>query len=80
MSYAHHVVETLLSEDHSVLRGDPVYEKLDRDDKEEIDKRVAKALKSKDVKNSVREVAIDVLNDFVKTLYIKRGFWMNDVK
>ena len=62
------------------VRSDPLYEKLDSDDKEEIDKRIAKALKSKEGKDAVRDIAKDVLNDFVKTLYVKRGFWSNDLK
>lgn len=62
-----------------ILKGRPLYEKLDRDDKAEVDKRVKAALKSKEAKESMRDVAKKVLNDFYRTMYTKRGFWMNDL-
>jgi hypothetical protein len=74
------IIDALVHEGSSPLRGEPVYEKLDSDAKEEVDKRVEKALKSKEAKDSIRKIAVEVLNDFVKTLYVKRGFWTNDVK
>jgi hypothetical protein len=45
-----------------------------------IDSRIDSYIKEKDFKKEVRKITADVIEDFVKELWRKNGFWKNSLK
>lgn len=58
-----------------------VLEELSRSDVQSmIDKKITSMYDSSDFKKSVREIAVEVVDDFFKTMYNKRSFWKTSIK
>lgn len=58
-----------------------VLEELSRSDVQSmIDKKITSMYDSSDFKKSVREIAVEVVDDFFKTMYNKRSFWKMSIK
>lgn len=45
-----------------------------------INSKLDSFLRERELKKTIREVAVDVLDDFFKELWHKRGFWCNPLK
>ena len=58
-----------------------VLEELSRSDVQSmVDKKITSMYDSSDFKKSVREIAVEVVDDFFKTMYNKRSFWKTSIK
>lgn len=58
-----------------------VLEELSRSDVQSmIDKKITSMYDGSDFKKSVREIAVEVVDDFFKTMYNKRSFWKTSIK
>ena len=45
-----------------------------------IDSKVAEYLKDREFKKRVRDITVDVLDDFFHEMWRKNGFWKNPIK
>jgi transposase-like protein len=45
-----------------------------------VDDKITKAMSSKDLEKKVRDMFVDAMTDYHKTLWVKRGFWSGSVK
>lgn len=45
-----------------------------------IDSKVSEYLKDREFKKQVRNIAVDVIDDFFHEMWRKNGFWKNPIK
>lgn len=55
-------------------------ETVKSDLEKKIDDKVNKAMTGKDLERKVRDMFVDAMTDYHKTLWVKRGFWSGSVK
>lgn len=45
-----------------------------------IDSKLDSYIKDRDVKREIRNIAVDILDDFFREMWRKNGFWKNPLK
>lgn len=63
----------------AVVRREPVYEKLSKTDRDEVERLIRSQFKDRSHKDAVQKIAKETLRKFVQTLYTRRGFWLNEL-
>ena len=71
---------TMRSDEENIIRT-IISEELSRSDvKSIIDSQITQMYKEREFKRIVREIAVDVLDDFFHEMWRKKGFWKSSIK